>query len=688
MKKKVLAVLLSTAMVLSLAACGGNGGEQSSVPADSSSESQSEESVQSTESDAVSEEPVVIRYGMHWLPDIDPYYTDPVTGEYTMEESKRQASIAALQAIKETYNVEFEFLQYPNDVSSDLMTSVLAGDPICDLGVLWNGVEPTILAQNVIQDLTPYLDLFEGEEGWVLGDSLFGGYYLMSNELPGVDFPFVVNLTLLEAVDSLKDENGNTVYPMDLYEKGEWTWSAFRNYLEQVQAYYANIESADGTHYEYVQAYETDHRYAALAAMYSNGGGILKDGEIAANSEESIEAVQFIKELMDAELLVDCGVYDDGFTPRWTEGGADFGLGATVFTDCPSWLIGWEASQCAERGESIGIIPWPRPDDLSADSEEYQIGASVGNSTVVLKGVPEDRARLAIQAYILYWNTYYKTLGGVDSVSEYREATAASVLANDYGVDVYNETYGDSLIDCYTSIFERYGINYAGKMGLWDRNWEYIIGKSLYGVEGMSSYDVAINANLTDLTNAVDTIAAALQSDEVHDNQAPNITSETAVLAAGTDAGSVDWTQYFSVEDSVDGAIAITADNITVSEELDLTAPGEYGSAVSLTVSDASGNERTGSITVVVYDADNATAPVVEAAEELPVIALNTETSGIDWTAYLASAVDTDGINVKSSVTADLSTLDTTTPGDYDVTLTVTDYAGNTAEITINVTVE
>ena len=697
MKKKALTIMLSAVMILSLAGCGnndqGNVQTDSSTPSESSqpSQAETESSSQETPSDAgnvdTPAETVVLRYGTHWVRDLDPYYTDEVTGDYTMDEQYRQAHIAAAQAIKDTYNVEFEFLQYPNDVQTDLMTSVLAGDPICDIALLWGGVEPTILSQNVLQDLSGYADLFQDEESsWMLKDAMFGGNYLLNNEMSFTYFPLIVNLTMLEQVDSLKDENGNTIYPMDMFKNGEWTWSNFQDYLSKVQAYYANVESADGSYYDYVSAYETDHRYAALAAIHANGGGIFADGQVAADSEEAIAGVDFIKQLMDAELLKDCGTYDDGYTPEWCRGGDDFKRGATVFTDAPNWHVGSCASECAARGESIGIIPWPRPDKLDADSSEYMQSTNGGNSCAILKGVSEERTELAIKSYTLYWQTYYKVLGGVDSMSEYREATAVSDLAG-YGVDLYNETYGQDLIDCYTYILGHMNMNFAHMMGLWDGTWEAILGKSLYGVEGMSSYDVAIKANISDLTNKTDNIAAILKTDEIRDNQAPNVTKENAVIASGTDAAEVDWTTYFTAEDSVDGVISITADMITVDEKLDLATPGEYSDAVVVKVSDSSENERESKIKVTVYNADNTTPPTVEEKEELPEVALNTETSGIDWKSYIESAVDADGLDVSGNITADLSQLDTTTPGTYEVVLTVADYVGNETAVTLNVTV-
>jgi len=699
MKKKLLSLLLSSAMVLSLAACGNDTEEQSSSPSSSSSSqsstpSSSSSSQESTPSSSEtggaspSGEPVVIRYGTHWVAGLDPNHTDEVTGEYTLGEAERQASLAGLAAIKEELNVEFEFLQYPVDVQSDLMTSVLANNPICDIAVMWGGCESTILAQNVLQNLDSYTSLFEEDEdaAWLLNDPLYGHHYLLSNVVRFMPrWPLIVNLTMLEKVDALKDADGRTIYPMDAFKNGEWTWSYFEDYLSKIQAYYANVPAPDGCIYDTVQAYETDHRFAALSAMHTNGGGIYSDGDITADSPESIEAVQYIKGLMDKGLLTECGLYDNGYIPEWCRSGGDFGRGGSVFTEDGDWMIGGRGSSLAERGESLGIVPWPRPDDVDFDSDTYKQPISVTDSVGILKGIGEEKTELALKAYILYWKTYYKTLGGVDTVAEYKENAVVDTLKG-YGVDLTNEVYGDDLIECFSYIGNNLRADFGDMLGLQsDDRWGLIVGKSLYGIDGFGSYDVAAAANKAILQNVIDETQAILATDAVHDNRAPEIKKENAVLSAGT--ADVDWKAYFTAEDAVDGALNMADASIEVSDELDLSKAGRYGSAVKASISDSSGNEASTSIDVVVYNPDNKTAPTVTAKAELPQVALDADTSGINWKDFVESAVDADGVDVSDNITADLSELDTTTPGTYNVVLTVTDYAGNEGTVTVAVTV-
>lgn len=708
-KKRLGALLMSACMVASLTACGGGDDDttptptptkapdtqatstpeptKATEPADDTTPEPTQEAAPTEEANVPQGDPVVIRYGTHYINDLDPNHVDEVSGDYTMGETQRQAALAALAAIKEQLNVEFEFVQYSSDVREELMTSVLAGNPVCDLALMWGGSEGTILAQNVLQQLDNYSYIFEDEDtSWMFYDKLYGHNYMLSNVIRYKQrWPLIFNITMLEKVDALKDENGNLVTPMDHYLNGTWTWSTFTDYLTKVQAYYANTAAPDGSKHSTIQAYETDHRFAGLSAMYSAGGAIYGNAGLEPDAEASIKGVQYIESLFEKKLLVNPDVYDDGFTPQWTEAANDFGRGATVFTDCPDWRIGDVVGSAADRGEIVGIVPWPREDSLSVDDPEYTQAITLGDSVGVLKGVSPEKTELALKAYALYWTTYYKTIGGVDSVAAYKEKNALEEL-NGMKIDVLNEKYGDQLIECFLAIGDKLVNDYADLLGIRE-TWDKIIGKSLYGLDGMSAYDVSVKANMNLFTNVTSNVESILASGEVHDNQAPSVDGKEAVFALGTDMASVNWAEYFTAKDSVDGELDMTKATFTVSDSLDATKAGSYGDAVKAEITDAAGNKGEKKIKVILYNPDNTVAPTVTAKEELPTVKVDTDTSTISWKDYIESAADVDGIDVKDSVTADLSELDTTTPGTYNVALTVTDYAGNTGSVTVAVTV-
>lgn len=636
---------------------------------------------------ATTSEPKVIRYGTHYVQDLDPNYVDDVTGEYTMAEDKRQAYLAALDAIKEQYNVEFEFVQYADDTRNELMTSVLAGDPVCDLATIWGGAEGTILAQNVLQEIDAYKDIFSDEGvSWMLDDQLYGHYYLLSfTERFYQRWPLIYNISMIDKVDTLKDDSGKTIYPTDLFLAGDWTWSKFQDYLSKIQAYYANTEVSNCT-LPTVQAYETDHRFAGLSAMYSNGGGIYTANGLSVNSEESVKALQWISDMMDAKVMVDCGTYDDGYTPKWCQGSYDFAAGGTVFTDCPDWLINNCASQCSDRGEAIGMIPYPRPDDLSMDDPKYQQAITLGDSVGVLKGVDAETTELALKAYALFWKTYYENFGGVDDIVDYKKENAAATAAS-VGIDVYNETYGNDMLQCFQYISEHLANDYSDLLGL-RVTWDDVFGKGLYGVDGTAAYNVAIESELSSFSKVIDNMTSILSSDEIRDNMGPNLSATTVALPIGTDLSKVDWSQYFTAEDAVDGTLDLANGTFTYGDSVDMNTPGKYDDGVKLTISDASGNEGSKSVSVSVYDPDNKKAPTVEVVDPLPTVALDTDVSTIVLKDnFIKSATDVAGLNLSENITADWSTLDTSTPGTYDVVVTVTDYAGNTTDVTLSIEV-
>ena len=631
----------------------------------------------------------ILRWGTHWVAGLDPNYTDPTTGEYTMSEADRQAALAGLAAAKEQLNVEVEFIQWATDVRSELITSVLANNPVADIVLMWGGSENTILSQNILQPLDEYVDLFaEPEYSWMLYDKMYGhNYFLTSKQAFIPRWPLIYNATLIEKVDSLKDASGRTIYPTDLFLDGQWTWSTFKDYLSKIQTYYANTAAPEGTFYKTVQAYETDHRFAGLSAMFAAGGSIYGGNGVEADSPATLSAMAYIKELMDAGVMVECNLYDDGYTPEWCRGASDLRAGGSVFTDNPDWWIADTSSVAAERGESIGIVPWPRPDSMALDDPNYRQVLTVGDSIGILKGVDAETTELSLEFLKVFYNTYYKTLAGVDSVLEYKNKMATE-QATAFGFDIFNETYGDDLLETFQYVANQTLPNDNSDLLGFRVIWDDIFGKSLYGVDGFASYEVAIAANKDLFTSKASQMEAILSSDEIRDNIAPEFSLTTpVVIAAGTDPAAINFYDYVAIADAVDGTLDATAAAYDFST-VDFNKVGTYGDGLQVKMADKSGNEGSFKTAVIVYNPDNKTAPVITPVEGYRTVAIDEDASAIAWKGdFIASAVDADGLDVSANITADISTLDTTTPGDYDVDVTVTDFAGNSSSVTLTVTV-
>ena len=200
-------------------------------------------------------------------------------------------------------------------------------------------------------------------------------------------------------------------------------------------------------------------------------------------------------------------------------------------------------------------------------------------------------------------------------------------------------------------------------------------------MNGMPAYDVAIKANLNKFTEVVNEMEAILGSNELNDNQAPSVTAAgKAVVELNADLAAIDWTQYFTAEDGFDGVMdpALAAYDFS---GVDAATAGTYKAKATFT--DKTGNAGSAEVDVVVYDPANTVAPTLTLVEEIPTIALDAES--VDWTTFVAEAKDVAGVAL--TVEADDSMLDVSMPDYYTVILSVTDYAGNTTSVEVEVEV-
>ena len=696
MKKKVLSLLLCLAMTAGMLSGCGNGDDTPS----SENPSDSQESTPEQSSDAGSEdgeapagEPTVIRWGHNWSREMDTSFRDEVTGEPAFGPEEMEARLYAEQQVLEKYNCVIEFVDYPSDLTECILQSVLAGDPIADVVRLTNGSQGQVLAQNVLQPLDEYAYLFEDEDdAWIYWGPVYGHNYFLNNVMRFGSNDFLCyNIGILDEVDALKVD-GKTKYPADYFVEGTWTWSVFEDYLQKIYDYIRQ-KGNDG----WQHAYQTDYRSAALQAIYSNGGEVYGDSGLGISSDETKEAVAFIKRLYDKGLMFNESQYDgkqlgeiDGLMDTWR-----FQWGHTAFVNLPQWLTGDMVGQFADRGDAMGVVPFPRPDGMDINDSAYRQLNDATDCYGIPKGLSPEKTELTIKVFKEYTQSYYKKLANSDKAMDYyRSEVSAKNEAIRLNLDITNEEYGDNLLAAFRYLVE--GDNalvndYSKNAGIYDYWSHDILGYSLFGVDGSPSYDVKVEGSKGIIDDLMATYSSALSGTEIRDNVKPKfeqVDGDTLLFTAGTDPNGVDWTAYMKATDNVDGELDMSKAVVDFSG-IDFEAVGKYDGKLAYSIKDASDNEGTATLNVIIYNGENTTAPTLVLKEEYRTINVDENPSDINWKDdFVEEAKDADGLDIKNNVTPDLSELDTTTPGDYEVEITLKDYAGNETKQTITVTVE
>lgn len=215
--KRIVPILLSTCMVISLCACGA-GDNTTDVVANQTSENNKEQEVVSNDEESTESEydfgGRVFKIGSYY--DMTP---DPESNAVNAALAERIAYV------EENYNCTIEFVNLGEDYIDDYTTSVLAGDPVCDIGyAITTTVLPTLIEGGIaypISDLNVIdFDSYKWRQDVIEAGKYKGKNYTLLLADPEIRYGIFWNKTLFEqyGLPSL----------YDLYENGEWTWDKFK----------------------------------------------------------------------------------------------------------------------------------------------------------------------------------------------------------------------------------------------------------------------------------------------------------------------------------------------------------------------------------------------------------------------------------------------------------------------------
>lgn len=667
--EKILSFVLVTAMciltLLPLASCGKSDGKASG-------------------------ETVTVVFGTHAIADDDPTYIDPATGEYGMNEDDRIAYTAAAEKVKKELGVEIKWVEWSGPVVTDgiytdILKSILAGDPICDLALVWPDAKGTMIQQNVFQEIDKYSDMFKEEKySWMWMDKTFGHNYYLSPDRRKFGATLAFNINMIEAVDSLKDSSGNTVYPTDLYKQGKWNWTTFKDYLTKVNAYYSKKTSI--VTQNPISAFKASLSTPIECLAHANGAYIFsKDSKLGVASNRYIETVNYVKSLETAGLYKNVRYSNDNpVSVPGTDFATMFANGETVFGELTNWNSGYYSSILAERGESVGLVPFPINEKNTTDKLNA-MATGVSDGCAVVRGLSDDRTKLVLEAFRMYYHSYHCEKYNIDSMEGFADKVGEQAAVND-GYDIYHDKIGKDILEIYKKAYAETPSEFSSVVSL-DMDFIEIVSRSFYNL-GLPEYSVAIKSELPKLQAKVDAIEDAIASGKLQDKNPPTV--EQVKIMPVKKGSSADYIKS-SFSDSINAVDPeegkLKKENLTIDvSNVNLNKVGIYETTV--TAKDGSGNEAEGILKVAVYDPSNKTAPKLVMKEPFRVIQIEEDIKEINWGKdFVKSATDADGLDIVGNVQVDTGSLDTSTEGKYKVTIVAEDFAGNKTSKEIDVVV-
>ncbi len=383
--KKLLSLGLCATMVAGMTACGSDGSTPSSntgndTPASvESSESTGSSVAESSESTGVYNEGETrtIRIGTWYDHYYDSTHTDIHDDPSVSDEELAQMHFDVVKEVEEKYNVRIEFVNLTWDgIQESINTSILAGQPDCDiyegdLGFLipaaLNGfatnLEDVLPADNgLFTDQTVFSQVDIGKDDGVYLFQSNSGEMLLANT-----YMLAYNKQMLDEV-GLEDPNA-------LYERGEWTWEKWREYL------LALTRDTDGDGVIDVYGYGSRWDFLVYNLTMSNGTTIASSETENLSSPEVGEVLDFIYNMYNVDRVAN----------PWNADDFDYNQNAYLDGRVAFWIdAAWISSANNDAGLEFDVVwcPWPIGPSGDESTNKFK-NVSSGNAWMIPVGVED-----------------------------------------------------------------------------------------------------------------------------------------------------------------------------------------------------------------------------------------------------------------------------------------------------------
>lgn len=380
MKKKIVALVLSTALTACAVACGGeakkdeaaNSGEEP-FAANEAIEEEYSETPQASEPEEEEETEETYDFGGRVVR-IGSYYDmtpDPSQNEFSRAYSER------IKYVEDNYNCKIEFVNLGEDYEKAYITSVLSGTPVCDAGyILTYRLLPSLIEGGIAYPISDLgvIDFTEPQYSQPVTEACTykGKVYALAQTSAECRYGIFYNKTLFERYN-LPD-----LY--ELYTKGEWNWDKFKEIA------LAGNQDLDGDGEYDIHGFN-ERLSLAWNYMASNNADAVKSTdagiELALETPEAMQALEAYADFMQNVPHL------SGWLGDWQSQIWDFRDGNSCMC-LEEWWIAPEYLD--EMEDDWSFVPFP----VGPNGSEYVSYGKESSPLMMLNGIekPEEVAQI------------------------------------------------------------------------------------------------------------------------------------------------------------------------------------------------------------------------------------------------------------------------------------------------------
>jgi hypothetical protein len=382
MKKRILCIILSMFMVLAIVGCGNetpSGNDSGNNGGGNNNNGGGTPEGPPPANDDTRTITIGTWFDMYYTSQHSDVYDNPSVNDVLIAEME----LANMREIEERYNIRLEYVNLTwNGIQESLTTSIMAGRPDVDVYLtdLQFGI-PTVLSGFAISLESMGLDGSDAFTDKIVMKSLNlgqeGTYLFRSSLLSSFSvYPMAFNMDMIA--------EKNLENPQDLWDRGEWTWDVWRQYLVALTDTDNGIFGWSG--------YWTNMLHGLL---HANATAVAPGPITTVTSQATIDVFDLIYTIYNIERTA--RPWDES---EWTINNKLYAEGRSGFWVTADWLMGEFGG--ADLPFDIGVVPWPiGPNGNPATNTHGPVG---GNWFLIPRGT--DNPRLVYDV-VFDWHNWY-----------------------------------------------------------------------------------------------------------------------------------------------------------------------------------------------------------------------------------------------------------------------------------------